>query len=131
MAQAKAGAGSSVQPEDWLDADSGPLVRPYAAVGGRTEATHQLDMITMVVAVGDLPPAGSSPEHVMAFAACGRPASVAEVAARLRRPAAVTKILLSDLMDSGVVITRAPAAEFSGRPPRDILTKVLHGLKSL
>lgn len=117
--------------EDWLDADSGPLVRPYAAVGGRTRATRRLDMMTMVAAIGDRPPAGAGPELAMAFAACAQPASVAEVAARLQLPAAVAKILLSDLIDSGLVAAREPGPVISSAPDRDILLKVLHGLQAL
>lgn len=117
--------------EDWLDADSGPLVRPYAAVGGRTRASRRLDMITMVAATGDRPPAGAGTELARAFAACARPVSVAEVAARLQMPAAVTKILLSDLIDSGAVTAREPGPVLSRAPDRDILRKVLNGLQSL
>lgn len=117
--------------EEWLDADAAPLVRPYAAVGGRTQPTHRLDMITMIVATGDPPPAGAGPHHAQALAVCARPTSVAEVSARLRLPAAVAKIIISDLMDSGAVTTRDPGSFSDVQPYRNLLQAVLNGLQSL
>jgi hypothetical protein len=117
--------------EGWLDADTAPMVRPYAAVGGRTQPKHRLDMITMIVATGGPPSAGTGPHHAQALAACAQPSSVAEISARLRLPAAVTKIIISDLMDSGAVITRDPGAFASAHHDRDILQAVLNGLQSL
>ncbi|MGH3168117.1 MAG: DUF742 domain-containing protein [Trebonia sp.] len=117
--------------EDWLDADTSPLVRPYAAVGGRTKPAHRLDMITMIVATGDPPPAGTGPHHVQALAACAHPSSVAEISASLRLPAVVTKIIISDLMDSGAVRTRDPGTFAGAQPDRSLLQAVLNGLQSL
>ena len=117
--------------EEWLDADIGPLVRPYAAVGGRTRPTHQLDMITMIVAASGQLPAGMGPDYARALGACAQPASVTEIAAHLRLPIVVTKIIISDLMDSGVVATRDPGVFTGGYPDYDILQAVLDGLQSL
>ena len=40
--------------DKWVDRDSGPVVRPYALTGGRTEPTggEVLDLIAVVVASG-------------------------------------------------------------------------------
>ncbi len=117
--------------EDWLDADAAPLVRPYAAVGGRTRPTHRLDMITMIVTADGPSPAGTGPYHAQALALCAQPSSIAEISAGLRLPAAVTKIIVSDLMDSGAVTTRDPSPFVGAQPDRDILQAVLNGLQSL
>jgi Protein of unknown function (DUF742) len=112
--------------EVWLDGDSGRLVRPYAVTNGRTSASVQLDLLSMVVATG-----GShstlEPDHLQALGLCLRPASVAEIAARLRLPAAVTKVLLADLVDCGAVRTAPPSR--SATSDRVLLERLLHGLQ--
>ena len=119
-------------PEDerWLDADAGRLVRPYAVSDGRTSPANDLDMLSMVMATVSAPTIEMGPDHALALAACERPTSVAEIAAHLRLPAAVTKIIISDLMDAGAVVTRSPGVT---APNRDLplLQAVLDGLQKL
>ena len=56
------------------------------------------------------------------------PVSVAEVAAHLKLPAAVTKVLLSDLVDCGALTMKPPA--FHHQPTdRSLLEAVLDGLR--
>jgi Protein of unknown function (DUF742) len=111
----------------WLDGDSGRLVRPYAVTNGRTSASVQLDLLSMVVATGGSHSA-LEPDHVQALGLCLRPASVAEIAARLRLPAAVTKVLLADLVDCGAV-RAAPPPSRSATSDRVLLERLLHGLQ--
>jgi hypothetical protein len=111
----------------WLDGDSGRLVRPYAVTNGRTSASVQLDLMSMVVATGG-PHSTLEPDHLEALALCLRPASVAEIAARLRLPAAVTKVLLADLVDCGAVRTAPPQGE-SVTSNRVLLERLLDGLR--
>jgi hypothetical protein len=113
--------------EVWLDGDSGRLVRPYAVTNGRTSASLQLDLLSMVVATGGSHSA-LEPDHLQALGLCLRPASVAEIAARLRLPAAVTKVLLADLVDCGAVRT-APPPSPSVTSDRVLLERLLHGLQ--
>jgi DNA-binding IclR family transcriptional regulator len=54
--------------------------------------------------------------------------SVAEIAAHLRLPAAVTKVLLSDLVDCGAVTARAPRGHDTPTD-RSLLEAVLDGLR--
>jgi len=58
------------------------------------------------------------------------PIAVAEVAAHLHQPANVAKVLLSDLIDVGAVITRPPAADAYTDNP-EILEALLAGLRNL
>lgn len=121
-------------PEDeyWLDDSAGRLVRPYAVSEGRTSPAHKLDLLSMVMVTGSASVPGVGPDHAQVLAICGHPASVAEIAARMQLPAAVTKILVSDLMDAGAVITRMPGD--GGVDPRKDLTllqAVLNGLRAL
>jgi Protein of unknown function (DUF742) len=112
----------------WLDGDAGRLVRPYAVTNGRTSASLKLDLMSMVVATGIGTHSVLEPDHLQALALCLRPVSVAEIAARLRLPAAVTKVLLSDLIDCGAVRT-APSQSGTYTSNRVILERLLDGLQ--
>lgn len=114
--------------EMWLDGDSGRLVRPYAVTNGRTAATLKLDLMSMVVATGVGTHGALEPDHLQALGLCLRPASVAEVAARLRLPAAVTKVLLADLVDWGAVRASSPQPA-SPASNRVLLERLLDGLQ--
>jgi hypothetical protein len=119
---------SATRDGSWLDGDAGRLVRPYAVTGGRTTTSLKFDLHSMVVATGGGHYGGLEPDHVLALRLCARPVSVAEIAARLRLPAAVTKVLLSDLVECGAVRAAAPqsAADMSNRV---LLERLLDGLQ--
>lgn len=118
----------------WVDRDSGPVVRPYALTGGRTEpATGEvLDLIAIVVTARAGPGAdltGLSPEYRKILALCGQPVTVADVASDTALPLGVVRVLLADLLVQGrLTIMRQNAAE---RPSTDLLEEVLHGLRAL
>lgn len=113
--------------ETWLDGDAGRLVRPYAVTNGRTSPSLRLELLSMVVATGHVMNSLEL-DHLQVLGLCQQPASVAEIAARLRLPAAVAKVLLSDLVDYGAVRAAAPrpAADASNRI---LLERVLDGLQ--
>jgi hypothetical protein len=108
----------------WLDGDAGRLIRPYTVSNGRTSPSTRLDLLSMVMATGGVQQATLEPDHAQALALCHQPASVAEIAARLRLPAIVTKVLLSDLVDCGAVTARFPCS-FNGASDRILLERVL------
>lgn len=112
----------------WLDGDAGRLVRPYTVTNGRTRPTTELDLLSMVMATGRVPHTHLDTYHAEALGLCHHPTSVAEVAARLRMPAAVTKVLLSDLVDGGAVTMRAPSPA-ADPTDRSVLEAVLDGLQ--
>jgi hypothetical protein len=118
-----------------FDEAAGPLVRPYAVTGGRTRTTThlELNMITLVVALRTavgLP--GLDREYQDILNICGRPLSVAEIAAKLRLPLAVTKILIVDLVESGYMIFRSPPPPSRTNTANlALLEKVLDGLRRL
>ncbi|TMQ92949.1 DUF742 domain-containing protein [Actinomadura soli] len=113
--------------EVWVDDNAGPLVRPYTVTDGRTRPTVELDLLSLVVSDGVLPPA-LDPEHAEALKLCRTPMSVAEVAAHLRRPVAVTKILIADLMDQRAM-SRQMAHTAADPNDRALLEKLLDGLQ--
>ncbi|MFI6488891.1 DUF742 domain-containing protein [Streptomyces sp. NPDC050564] len=112
----------------WLDDAAGRLVRPYTVSNGRTRPTTALDLLSQVMATGARPLGYLGPEHTQALELCRAPVSVAEIAAHLKLPAAVTKVLLSDLVDCGALTTKPPS--FHHNPAdRSLLEAVLDGLR--
>ncbi|MFJ4002147.1 DUF742 domain-containing protein [Streptomyces sp. NPDC090023] len=119
---------AAVGDEPWLDDAAGRLVRPFTVSDGRTEPSVALDLISQVMATGITPLGYLGPEHAQALDLSRAPVSVAEMAAYLRLPAVVTKVLLSDLVDCGALTTRPPA--FRHNPTdRSLLEAVLDGLR--
>ncbi|MGW0711900.1 DUF742 domain-containing protein [Streptomyces sp. NPDC002643] len=104
--------------------------RLYTITGGRSRSTPgtPFDLMTLVVAEGD-PVAGMQSEHMAILRLAERPRAVVEIAAELRLPVSITKVLLSDLLAAGRVSARHP----SQSPPidLDLLEQVLVGLRNL
>lgn len=115
--------------EIWLDDAAGPLIRPYTVNSGRTSPTVRLDLLSLVVATGAGDPY-LDPEHAQVLDLCRVPISVAEVAAHMRLPLAVAKVLIADLVDCGAVTTRMPGTSAS-TADRTLLEKLLDGLQRL
>lgn len=113
--------------EFWVDDAAGPLVRPYTVTAGRTRPTVHLDMLSLVVATDAVPP-DLDREHATALDLCRAPTSVAEIAAQLRLPVAVTKVLISDLVDRRALTTHA-AHTAADPTDRALLEKLLDGLQ--
>ncbi|HEY1321499.1 MAG TPA: DUF742 domain-containing protein [Streptosporangiaceae bacterium] len=119
----------------WVDRDAGPVVRPYALTGGRTEPAggDVLDLVALVVAVaggeaGD--PAGLTPEHRHLLRLSRSPVTVADLAATTTLPVGVVRVLLADLISQGLV-TVAPNEAASEQHSTELLKEVLHGLRAL
>jgi Protein of unknown function (DUF742) len=118
--------------------DPGPLIRPYAITGGRTEASRSdlaiEDLVTSERVAWNAPTAAVTDEHRSIISLCsGVTISVAEVAARLHFPLGVTRILVGDLVDQALLrIHRAEAGHGAdGRPDEHLLKRVLSRLYSL
>ena len=98
------------------------LVRPYTITRGRTLSERSdLGLITLVTTLdARIEPGGArglQPEHRMILDRCRRPTAVAELAAGLDLPVAVTKILVGDLLALGRVAARPPLALAAGEQP--------------
>jgi hypothetical protein len=89
----------------YLDRDAGPVVRPYAVTGGRTQPRgERLDLIAVVAAIGQPAPGmWLGPEHHQILDLCGRPVPVADVASELDLPLGVVRVLLGDLHSYGLI----------------------------
>ncbi|PWI43143.1 DUF742 domain-containing protein [Streptomyces sp. ICBB 8177] len=106
------------------------LVRPYVITEGRAHPTRDtFDLVTLVIATG-AEPGALSPEKERVLRLCrGGALSVAEVAGHLGIPVSVTKVLLGDLADDGLILTRSPVPSARPTEPR-ILQEVLDGLRA-
>jgi Protein of unknown function (DUF742) len=119
--------------ERWLDSEAGPVVRPYALIGGRTRhAGEKFDLVATVrvtrKAISE--PAALGPEQMAVLNLARRPTTVADLASELDLPLGVVRILLADLRDLGYILIRSPAAQ-QPRPNGHILREVLNGLRAL
>jgi hypothetical protein len=105
-------------------------VRAYAWTGGRTRSNYRLEIETLVSTsaraldmLWDL-----ATEHQEVAELCRQSKSVAEVAALLRLPLGVVKVLLGDMATLGLVVVHESA---SANPDMELLERVLHGLTKL
>jgi hypothetical protein len=111
-------------------------VRPYSLTGGRTSFGHPLLVETFVAAVGDRPAAddagalGGTPEIRAILELCRRIRTVAEIAALLKLPLGVVRVLLSDLADQGKIRVYG-TGHGPEQPDRALLERVLSGLRRL
>jgi len=119
-------------PGRWADDAAGPIIRPYAYVGGRTRPSGNFfDLIAMVTARRvPVTPVDLEPEHHNVLAMCGEPRSVAELAADLRIPLGVVRVILADLREFGLVTIRPPASR-TGLLDARALRRIEDGLRRL
>ncbi|MGW2645484.1 DUF742 domain-containing protein [Streptomyces sp. NPDC001393] len=120
-------------------------VRPYSLTGGRTRFGHVLLVETFVAALeapqerreltnGALAgsPGRVMPEMQAIVELCRRMRTVAEIAALLKMPLGVVRVLLSDLADQGKIrVYGTGTGHGTGRPDRALLERVLSGLRRL
>ncbi|MEU1434353.1 DUF742 domain-containing protein [Streptomyces sp. NPDC005775] len=122
----------------WYDADAGPLVRPYAMTGGRTEpgpGGTRFDLIALVTfddtVTGSAEDAVLGPEHRTLLTLCRTETqSVAELSADADLPVGVVRVLLGDLLEAGYVTVSRPVPP-AQLPDERILREVINGLRAL
>jgi Protein of unknown function (DUF742) len=120
--------------ERWLDAEAGPVVRPYALTRGRTRHSGEaFDLVATVTAtrrrVAD--PTALAPEHLAVLQLARAPTTVVDIASDVDLPLGVVRILLADLRELGLVVIRAPVSTKALQIDRNTLREVLHGLRRL
>jgi hypothetical protein len=107
--------------------------RLYTLTGGRSRPSRDcFDLVTLVVSEAE-PAQGMQSEHAAILRMSRRPVAVVEIAADLRLPVSITKILLSDMLDAGWIGVRHPqsAPGTAQLPDQNTLEKVLVGLRDL
>ncbi|MFD5774806.1 DUF742 domain-containing protein [Streptomyces fungicidicus] len=122
-------------------------VRPYSLTGGRTRFGHVLLVETFVGSTNPAALEGADerreltngnltsrvmPELRAIVELCRRMRTVAEIAALLKMPLGVVRVLLSDLADQGKIrVYGTGTGHGTGRPDRVLLERVLSGLRRL
>ncbi|HWC80815.1 MAG TPA: DUF742 domain-containing protein [Pseudonocardiaceae bacterium] len=113
--------------------ETGSLVRPYTRTGGRTRPDYDL-AIEALVSTSDrgweMEDALLS-EHRSICDLCVETRSVAEVAAHLRLPLGVVRVLIGDMAGMGLVVIHSSGMVVGDRPSMDFLERVLSGLRRL
>ena len=120
--------------ERWLDAEAGPVVRPYALTQGRTRhAGEAFDLVATVTATGGrvADPGALAPEHISVLQLARVPTTVVDIASDIDLPLGVVRILLADLRELGLVAIQAPVNARPRQIDRNTLREVLHGLRAL
>lgn len=108
-------------------------VRPYLITGGRTRGDLDLPLETQLLrtpasheAAGTL-----ATERLEIVELCTTYQSLAEVSALLELNLAVTRVLVSDLVQEDLLGVHSEAGRSATRPDVRLLQRVLNGLQSL
>lgn len=116
------------------DEPSGALVRPYAVTRGRTRPRLEIAIEALV----ETTPrgrrdagSGSREQQVIAGLCDSHVQSLAEIAAQLRLPLGVARVLVADMAEDGLVVVYEPTAIEDDVVGTDLLERVLSGLRRL
>jgi len=111
------------------DTGPNPLVRPFVMTRGRTRTGRRdLRIETMLQRTDTTAPADLVPEQVAMLRCCGRPRSVAEVAAKLGLVLGVVTVLADDLISGGLLqVHHTDPVEIE----LDALTRMIERVRSI
>nr|WP_250563471.1 DUF742 domain-containing protein [Sphaerisporangium fuscum] len=108
------------------------MVRAYALTKGRTAPRTSLAMEALVSSATsphhDL--SSLTPEKQAISTLCRQVRSVAEIAALLRMPLGVARVVIADMLAEGLVQVHQPQLD-AGKPDLNLLERVLSGLRRL
>ena len=109
------------------------VVRPYTWTRGRTRPVQDLAVETLVFTSdeGRDVTAICSAEHAAIAELCAEVRSVAEVAALLGLPLGVARVLLADMIDTGLVHVHRNTLGLDNAPDVSLMERVLAGLYRL
>lgn len=109
------------------------IVRAYAWTGGRTRSNISLEIETLVSANDQSRQSAGilQAEHQHVVELCRSPRSVAEVAALMRLPLGVVKVLLGDMAERGLVDVHQTVSAGGAVPDLGLMERVLSGLRRL
>lgn len=127
------GGSGVVEPDSGSALETGSMVRPYTKTGGRTRSDYDLAIEALVSTSerGRTPDAAVRPEHRSICGLCLDTRSVAEVAAHLRLPLGVARVLIGDMAGMGLVLIHQSGMVVGDRPSIEFMERVLSGLRRL
>ncbi|WP_410581644.1 DUF742 domain-containing protein [Amycolatopsis sp. lyj-108] len=117
----------------YMPPSPGSRVRPYTRTGGRTRTAHDLALEALVSTSDD----GRryrgvrTPEHRQICDLCLDTRSIAEIAAHLRLPLGVVKVIVGDMADAGLVLIHQTELILGDSSSRAFMERVLQGLRAL
>jgi hypothetical protein len=113
--------------------DDPAMVRPYAMTGGRTRADGDLRVEAMIStsSAGQAEAELAEIEHRSVARLCRTPKSVAEISAELDMPLQVAKIVLGDMVATGLVVVHRTTGLSGGSSHLALMERVLGGLRRL
>ena len=107
-------------------------VRLYTLTGGRTRGHADLPLETQVMATGITPTMTLTPEQAVMLATCREPAGLVDLSAALKIPLGVVRVLLGDLLVTGLVTSHSPlTAAVPVHRDVALLEEVLDGIEAL
>ena len=101
--------------------------------GGRTRPAHtdlEIEALVSTTSLGERSPKLTVEQRAIA-ALCRDILSIAEISARLDLPLGVTRVLVGDMADEGMVMLHRPTQQAGDRPDLALLERVLYGLRSI
>lgn len=116
-----------------IDGEGGRVVPAYALTRGRTRSHGPdlpLEALVTATEAGLRRPSSLQAERRMIVELCVGPLSVAEVAAHLRIPVGVARVLVSDLTTGGYLAVHLPRRTADDRPDTAVLERLLEGLRA-
>jgi hypothetical protein len=116
------------------DAEDAPaVVRAYAWTRGRTTSHYRFEIETLLSTTVryDEHDDGTPSEYHRVACLCRVPRSVVEVAAALRLPLGVVKVLAGDMAMEGLLAVHDTAAGEGEKPNLALMERILTGLRQL
>jgi hypothetical protein len=101
--------------------------------GGRTRPAHtdlEIEALVSTTSLGERSPKLTVEQRAIA-ALCRDILSIAEISARLDLPLGVTRVLVGDMADEGLVMLHRPTQAAADRPDLALLERVLYGLRAI
>lgn len=123
---------------EFREEPTGALVRPYAVTRGRTRPKLEIALEALVetTARGRSGAAarGGQEQQTIAALCDGQLQSLAEIAAKMKLPLGVTRVLIADMAAEGLVAVYEPASlddDGNEAVGTELLERVLSGLRRL
>jgi hypothetical protein len=119
------------RPEASPPSQPGKLLRPYALTRGRARPSHgsdlEIEALVSTTMIGETMHMPAPEPHSIAVL-CREPLSLAEIAAHMKLPIGVVRVLVADMAHQGMVMVHRPTSQLGG-PDIPLLERVLDGLR--